>query len=88
MKAIWKGSINFGLVNIPIKLYSGATSSGIDLNMIRRKDQCAIQYVRVCKADGKEVPWDEIAKGYQKENGDYVVLELSLIHISEPTRPY
>jgi DNA end-binding protein Ku len=75
MKAIWKGSINFGLVNIPIKLYSGATSSGIDLNMIRRKDQCAIQYVRVCKADGKEVPWDEIAKGYQKENGDYVVLE-------------
>lgn len=75
MKAIWKGTISFGLVNIPIKLYSGASSSGIDLNMIRRKDQCAIQYVRICKADGKEVPWDEIAKGYQKENGDYVVLD-------------
>jgi len=43
--------------------------------MIRRKDQCAIEYVRVCKKDGKEVPWDEIAKGYKKENGDYVVLD-------------
>lgn len=75
MKALWKGNISFGLVNIPIKLYSGASSSSIDLNMIRRKDQCAIQYVRICKKDGKEVPWDEIAKGYQKENGDYVVLE-------------
>jgi DNA end-binding protein Ku len=75
MKAIWKGSISFGLVNIPIKLYSGATSHRIDLDMIRRRDQCAIQYVRICKKDGKEVPWDEIAKGYQKENGDYVVLE-------------
>lgn len=75
MKAIWKGSISFGLVNIPVRLYSGTNQHRVDLDMIRQKDKCPIQYVRVCKKDGKEVPWDEIAKGYRKENGDYVVLD-------------
>lgn len=75
MKALWKGGISFGLVNIPVRLYSGSVTHRIDLDMIRKKDQCAIQYVRVCKADGKEVPWEEIAKGYKKENGDYVILD-------------
>jgi len=75
MKAIWKGGISFGLVNIPVRLYSGSVSHTIDLDMIRKKDQCPIQYVRVCKKDGKEVPWDEIAKGYKKEDGDYILLD-------------
>lgn len=75
MKALWKGGIAFGLVNIPVRLYSGSVTHRIDLDMIRKKDQCAIEYVRVCKKDGKEVPWDEIAKGYRKENGDYIVLD-------------
>jgi DNA end-binding protein Ku len=75
MKALWKGGISFGLVNIPVKLYSGSVTHRIDLDMIRKKDHCAIEYVRVCKKDGKEVPWDEIAKGYKKEDGDYVVLD-------------
>ena len=75
MKALWKGGISFGLVNIPVRLYSGSVTHTIDLDMIRKKDQCQIQYVRICKKDGKEVPWDEIAKGYKKENGDYVVLD-------------
>jgi DNA end-binding protein Ku len=75
MKAIWKGGITFGLVNIPVRLYSGSVSHRIDLDMIRKKDKCNIEYVRICKKDGKEVPWDEIAKGYKKENGDYVVLD-------------
>ena len=75
MKALWKGGISFGLVNIPVRLYSGSVTHRIDLDMIRKKDQCAIQYVRICKADGKEVPWEEIAKGYKKENGDYVILD-------------
>ncbi|NBL64176.1 Ku protein [Flavobacterium sp. NST-5] len=75
MKAIWRGGISFGLVNIPIRLYSGSTSHNINLDMIRKKDQCPIQYVRVCKKDGKEVSWDDIAKGYKKDNGDYVVLD-------------
>ncbi|MEL1244611.1 Ku protein [Flavobacterium sp. DGU11] len=75
MKALWKGSISFGLVHIPIKLYSGTQTHRIALDMVREKDKCAIQYVRVCKKDGKEVPWEEIAKGYRKENGDYIILD-------------
>lgn len=75
MKALWRGGISFGLVNIPVRLYSGAVAHRIDLDMVRKKDQCAIQYVRVCKKDGKEVSWDDIAKGYRKENGDYVILD-------------
>jgi len=77
MRAIWKGSISFGLVNIPIKLYSGTQSHRIELDMVRQKDKCQIQYVRVCKKDGKEVPWEDIAKGYRKENGDYVIIDKS-----------
>jgi DNA end-binding protein Ku len=77
MKAIWKGSISFGLVNIPIKLYSGTQSHRIELDMVRQKDKCQIQYVRVCKKDGKEVSWDDIAKGYRKENGDYIIIDKS-----------
>ncbi len=75
MKALWKGGITFGLVNIPVRLFSGSVTHRIDLDMVRKKDQCAIEYVRVCKKDGKEVPWDEIAKGYRKENGDYIILD-------------
>jgi DNA end-binding protein Ku len=75
MKALWKGGISFGLVNIPVRLYSGSVTHRVDLDMIRKKDHCAIEYVRVCKKDGKEVPWDEIAKGFKKENGDYVILD-------------
>ena len=75
MKALWKGGISFGLVNIPVRLFSGSVTHRINLDMVRKKDQCAIQYVRVCKKDGKEVPWDEIAKGYKKENGDYIILD-------------
>lgn len=86
MKAIWKGGISFGLVNIPVRLYSGSQTHRIDLDMIRKKDQCEIQYVRVCKKDGKEVPWDEIAKGYKKENGDYIVLDKDEIARAMPEK--
>lgn len=86
MKALWKGSISFGLVNIPVKLFSGSVTHRIDLDMIRKKDHCAIEYVRVCKKDGKEVPWDEIAKGYRKENGDYIVLDKDEIARAMPEK--
>src|SRR6266545_322487 len=74
MKAIWSGSINFGLVNIPVKLFSGAESNTLDLDMLRKSDLCPIKYIRVCKADNKEVPYDEIVKGYEYSDGEYVVL--------------
>jgi len=75
MHAIWSGAISFGLVNIPIKLYSGTQSHTLDFDLLRRKDLCPIRFARVCKADGKEVPWEDIVRGYEYSDGDYVVLE-------------
>jgi DNA end-binding protein Ku len=74
-RAIWKGSISFGLVNIPVGLYS-ATQAGADikLRMLRAKDQSPIKYKRVAEADDKEVPWDEIVKGYEYEKGEFVLV--------------
>jgi len=75
MRAIWTGAISFGLVNIPVKLYSGAEArEGLDLDLLHAKDESRIRYARVCRRDGKEIPWDEIVKGYEYQEGDYVVL--------------
>jgi len=73
MRSIWKGGIRFGLVYIPVKLYSGNTTHNIELDMLREGDNCPIRYVRVCEKDGKEVPWDHIIKGYKKDD-HYVTL--------------
>lgn len=75
MRSIWSGSINFGLVNIPIKLYSGSESHDLDLDMLRRGDLCPVKFSRVCREDGKEIPYENIVKGYEYKEGDYVVLE-------------
>ncbi|MEO8513512.1 MAG: Ku protein [Ignavibacteria bacterium] len=74
MKALWKGSISFGLVNIPVKLYSASQSHTLDLDMLRKGDLCQVRFARVCRDDGKEIPYEDIVKGYKYENGDYVVL--------------
>jgi DNA end-binding protein Ku len=73
MRAIWTGGIRFGLVYIPVKLYSGATTHNLDLDMLRKDDACPIKYTRVCKHDGEEVPWNDIVKGF-KEDDYYIVL--------------
>jgi DNA end-binding protein Ku len=75
MRAIWSGAISFGLVNIPVKLYSGTESHSLELDLLRKDDLCPIQYLRVCKADGKEVPWESVVKGYEYKEGNYIVLE-------------
>jgi DNA end-binding protein Ku len=74
-RAIWKGSISFGLVNIPVGLYS-ATRPGneIKLRMLRDSDESPIKYKRVAEADGKEVEWEHIVKGFEYEKGEYVIL--------------
>ena len=74
MKAIWKGAIGFGLVNIPVKLYSASQSSDLDLDMLDKKDLAHIRFHRVNEDTGKEVDWKNIVKAY-KYNGDYVVLD-------------
>ena len=74
MKALWKGSISFGLVNIPVKLYSASQSHSLDLDMLRKGDLCQVRFARVCRDDGKEIPYQDIVKGYKYNEGDYVVL--------------
>jgi len=74
MKSIWTGSIGFGLVNIPIKLYSAIESSSLDLDMLDKKDLANIKFKRVNENTNKEVPWDNIVKGYMLD-GKYVVLD-------------
>lgn len=75
MRSIWDGSINFGLVNIPVKMYSGSeTRQGLDLDILHKKDNSSIRYARICKKDNAEVPFNEIVKGFQYSKGKYVVL--------------
>jgi DNA end-binding protein Ku len=74
MRSIWTGSIGFGLVNIPIKLYSAIESSSLDLDMLDKNDLSNIRFKRVNENTGKEVPWDNIVKGY-KYNDRYVVVD-------------
>ncbi|MBX4201996.1 Ku protein [Candidatus Saccharibacteria bacterium] len=75
MRAIWSGSIGFGLVNIPVKLFSASRAhEGLDLDMLHKEDNSPIRYARICREDGEEVPFDEIVKGYEYKDGDYVVL--------------
>ncbi|MGH8769611.1 MAG: Ku protein [Burkholderiales bacterium] len=73
-RAIWKGAISFGLVNIPIGLYPAAKGSGLSFTMLDRRDMSPVGYKRINKSSGAEVPWDEIVKGYEYEDGEYVVL--------------
>src|SRR5438552_895119 len=75
MRAIWKGSISFGLINIPIALYPATRKEELRFRLLRAKDLSPVNYKRVAKADGKEVPWDEIVKGYEYEKGKFVVLK-------------
>ena len=73
-RALWKGSINFGLVNRPVALHPAETSSSLDLDLLDRRDFAPIKYQRINKQTGKEVPWNQIVKGYQYEKGEYVTL--------------
>ncbi len=76
MRPIWKGSISFGLVTIPISVFSATSSSEkISFKMLRRTDLSPIRYKRVAEVDNKEVPWDDIVKGYEYEKGKFVVFE-------------
>ncbi len=74
MRAIWKGSISFGLVNIPIALYPATRKEELKFRLLRATDHSPVNYKRVAEVDGREVPWDQIVKGYEYEKGKFVVL--------------
>ena len=75
MRAIWKGAVSFGLVSVPVKLYSATESHDISFRQVHAKDGGRIKYQRVCSIDGDEVPYSDIAKGYETDDGQMVILD-------------
>ena len=75
MRVLWKGAITFGLVTIPVSLYPATHREKLKFRLLRASDHSPVNYKRVAEADGKEVPWDQIVKGYEYEKGKFVVLK-------------
>src|SRR5690349_8203400 len=74
-RGLWKGAISFGLVNVPVELFSAEKrASELDLTMLDKRDLAPVGYKRYNKSTGEDVPWGEIVKGYEYEDGRYVVL--------------
>jgi DNA end-binding protein Ku len=74
MAAIWKGSLTFGLVNIPVELKTAVRADHISFRLLHEEDLSPVKYERICQADGEPVPWNEIVKGYEYEKGRFVVM--------------
>jgi len=75
MRPIWKGAVSFGLVNIPVGLYSATRpATAVKFHLLRKGDQSPIRYKRIAEVDGKEVPWEDIVKGYEYEKGEFISL--------------
>ena len=74
-RSIWKGAISFGLVTIPVKLFSATEEKDISFRQVHPEDGGRIKYKRVCEKCGKEIPYTEIAKGYEMPDGRMVILE-------------
>ena len=72
MRAIWKGNISFALVTIPISVFSATRSSDVSFKYLHKKDLSTVSYKRFCDAEGQEVPWEEITRGYEYEKGRFV----------------
>lgn len=75
MRAIWKGAVSFGLVSVPVKLYSATESKDISFRQVHARDGGRIKYQRICSLDGEEVAYADIAKGYETEDGEMVILD-------------
>src|SRR3954469_3691053 len=75
MRSIWRGAINFGMVTIPVKLYSATEQKDVRFHLVHKKDGARIIEKRFCSEEDKEVSWDEIAKGYEVSKGEYVVMD-------------
>ena len=74
-RGLWKGAISFGLVNVPVELFSAERRAGeLDLTMLDKRDLAPVGYKRYNKSTGEDVPWDEIVKGYEYDDDKYVVL--------------
>src|ERR687889_126139 len=73
-RSMWKGAIAFGLVNIPIELYSAVRDHRPKFRLLHAKDEAPVKYERVCQTEGKPVAWEDLVKGYEYEKGQFVIL--------------
>src|SRR3989442_2563826 len=73
-RALWKGSISFGLVNIPIELHTAVRNHRLKFRMLHAKDKSPVKFERVCVRDGHAVAWEDLVKGYEYSKGHFVVL--------------
>ena len=86
-RAIWSGSISFGLLNVPVKLYSAVSKQSVRFRELREGDGSRVKHKRVAESDGKEVPYEKIVKGYEYAPDQYVVLSRDELAELEPRRP-
>jgi DNA end-binding protein Ku len=84
MRAIWKGAIAFGMVTIPVKLYTATEQKDVRLRMLCKKHEAPIQEKRVCSEGGEELVWEELARGYEVKKDEFVVLETEEIDAAKP----
>jgi DNA end-binding protein Ku len=75
MAVMWKGTINFSLVSIAVQLHAMSAEHGLGLHLLHKRDMSPVRFARVCRQDGREIPWNEIVKGYEISKDDYVVID-------------
>ena len=75
MRSIWEGSISFGLINIPVRLYTASKEKKLAFHFLQKNTLCPIKYVKVCENTGKQVPNEEIAHGFEYEKGQFIILD-------------
>src|SRR3954470_3059397 len=85
-RSIWSGAISFGLVNVPVKLYSAVSRKSVRFHQLHDKDGARIQQKRVCSADGEEVPYENIVKGYEISPDRYVLIEPEELESLDPKK--
>src|SRR3954469_3984785 len=85
-RAIWSGSISFGLLNVPVKLYSAVSRKSVSFRELRASDSSRIRHKRVAESDGEEVPYEEIVKGYEIAPEQYVVLTRDELEELDPKK--
>lgn len=74
MKAMWKGTISFALISIPVKLYTATKKKDVSFRLLHREDNSPIEYKRFCSAENKEVPWEDMVRGYEYQKKKFVIV--------------
>jgi DNA end-binding protein Ku len=85
-RPIWSGSLSFGLVNVPVRLLSATRDLGVHFNQLHEKDNARIEVRRMCTADGEEVSWEDVARGYELESGEVVMLTDEELEAADPKK--